>query len=96
MAYLKNTTVEQVKSFIRQPYAWPGGYPLILVMNDGECLCADCARSSFRAIVNSTKHRVRDGWDAAGVEVFWEGPVMYCAHCNASIESAYGDPQEEE
>ncbi len=93
---MKNATVEQVKSFIRHPYVWPGGYPLILVMNDGECLCVDCARSSFRAIVDSTKHGTRDGWAAAGVQVYWEGPVIYCANCNASIESAYGDPQEGE
>jgi hypothetical protein len=26
--------IEQLKAFIRQPYAWPGGYPLYAVMGD--------------------------------------------------------------
>ena len=27
--------IEQLKAFIRSPYAWPGGYPLYAVMGDG-------------------------------------------------------------
>ena len=27
--------------------------------------------------------------------VYYEGPVTLCAECNAGIESAYGDPDEE-
>lgn len=35
--------IEQVKELIRVPYAFPGGYPKFLVMNDSECLCHNCA-----------------------------------------------------
>lgn len=40
--------VEQVKDFIRQPYAWPGGYPKILLMSDGGTICPACARGNLR------------------------------------------------
>ena len=31
-----DSMVEKVKTFIRQPYAWPGGYPLYAIANDEE------------------------------------------------------------
>lgn len=82
----------QAKSFARQPYAWPGGYPLVLVMSDGEVLCAKCTRTEFPQIARSTIQRARDGWQCEGVQVHWEGSDEYCAHCNTAIKSAYGDP----
>lgn len=27
-------------------------------------------------------------------DIYWEGPTIQCEHCNADIESAYGDPSE--
>ena len=88
-------TIEQVKQAIREPYAWPGGYPVYTIMADGELLCPDCARHFFRQIVRSTKDKARDGWQAIGAEVYWEGPAQQCAHCGKTLESAYGDPNGE-
>ena len=85
--------LQQVKNAARNKYAWPGGYPLILVMSDGETLCADCAKSEFPAIARATIAKARDGWRCEGVEIHYEGPPAYCAHCNAQTESAYGDPE---
>lgn len=31
-----------------QPYAFPGGYPILYVINDRECACAACARLAFQ------------------------------------------------
>lgn len=81
-----------VRDYCREPYAWPGGYPKVLIMSDGECLCSKCARSEYRAISAATRAGLRDGWRAEGVDIHWEGPAETCAHCNAEIESAYGDP----
>ena len=90
----RNETMLKVREFIRQPYAWPGGYPLYLVMNDGECLCKKCAKANYRSISDSTRHKSRDGWDAHGVDVNYESNDLYCAHCSTQIESAYGEPDQ--
>lgn len=70
----------------RSPYAWPGGYPRFAVLDDGEVLCKDCAKSERESIGTTTGH---DGWCIIGVGINWEDPNLYCAHCNANIEAAY-------
>ena len=90
-----NETMQAVRAFIRQPYAWPGGYPLVLVMHDGETVCAKCARDNYRLISAATRHHARDGWEAAGVQPHYEGAPEYCANCNEATEAAYGDPDAE-
>lgn len=91
---MKNETMAQVREFIRQPFAWPGGYPKILVMADGETVCPACARGEYRQISNATRHGLRDGWQAAAVSIHWEGEAVQCAHCGAQTESAYGEAEE--
>jgi hypothetical protein len=81
--------IEQVKRAIREPYAWPGGYPVYTLLADGELLCRECARSEFKQIVYATRHNLRDGWKAAGADILWEG-TEECAHCNKELPSAYG------
>jgi len=85
-----------IKDFIRSGgYAWPGGYPVVLLMSDGEILCADCARENFRLILKDTKHGTpRDCWHAQLPCIHYEGGPLYCAHCNKAIESAYGGDDE--
>lgn len=85
-----NSTIEAVKQFIRQPFAWPGGYQQVLVMDDGECLCSECATSEFKLIVQATKDSRRDSWQPSCVDIHWEGEPLTCAHCSNDIESAYG------
>jgi hypothetical protein len=80
----------EVKLFIRQRYAWPGGYPMMLVLHDGEVLCWKCAKENARQILCSTRSNARDGWAAEGVDVNYEGD-SYCAHCNDKLEAAYED-----
>ena len=82
-----------VKNAIRHPYAWPGGYPVYTVLSDGELLCPACAKENFKLVAHSTIHPYnRDGWQAVGAEVFWEGEAT-CGHCGKPIESAYGNPE---
>ena len=93
---MKNANIiRDVKYAARNKYAWPGGYPLIVVMSDGECLCCDCARSEFALIARATRDGYEKCWIATGVDVHWEGPPEICAHCGAEIESAYGNPDQE-
>lgn len=74
-------------------YAWPGGYPIVYVMADGECLCPDCANGENGSEASETAED--PGWRLDGCEVHYEGPPITCAHCGKEIESAYGDPDED-
>lgn len=57
----RNTLLVEVREFIRHPFAFPGGYPKVLIMQDGETLCATCAKAEYRQISNATRHNLRDG-----------------------------------
>ena len=72
------------------PYAWPGGYPLFAITNDGAALCKHCAKSERSSIGTTTGS---DGWTVEALDVNWEDPDLCCDHCGARIESAYAEPQ---
>lgn len=84
-------TLRAVKRAIREPYAWPGGYPVYVVMHDGAALSCESARKEWRSIVASTLRGSRDGWRAAGTAINWEDPDLYCDHSGVRIESAYAE-----
>jgi hypothetical protein len=67
------------------PYAWPGGYTIEYVTDDGAVLCAECAR-----------REVLENRGTVYGDIYYEGPIVHCDDCNAEIESAYGDPDSED
>ena len=85
--------LRQVKRAIRDGYAWPGGYPLYVVMADGEALSCAAAHQHWRAIVWSTLHGAREGWAVAGAAINWEDGALYCCHSGARIASAYAEAE---
>lgn len=87
------TILRRVKQAIRQPYVWPGGYPLYVVMADGEAMSIAAAKAEWRTIVRSTLRNERDGWQVAGIEINWEDGKLYCCHTDERIESAYAEPE---
>ncbi len=81
----------QVAACLRSgPYAWPGGYPIFFVADDGAALCFACVRKEFRRIASSHISKCNDGWRVIGCDVNWEDDACFCSHCNKQIESAYG------
>ena len=91
-------TPETLKQFIRQPYAWPGGYPCALLLADGEVIDSQSARANYRLIRRAMRDQ-RPWWSDSQwvpVEVFihWEGPPLVCAESGRLIESAYGGEHE--
>lgn len=82
--------IEEVKQFIREPYAWPGNYPKLLVMGDGGCLCAKCAHENVKEVFYDTMHAINSGWHSVGVMIHYEGEAIQCDHCSVLVESAYG------
>ena len=76
-------------------YAWPGGYPIIYITTEGDVACPDCVNSEpqFHLYIGNTWLKGIDpGWCIEAVDVNWEDDSLICCHCNAEIESAYGDP----
>jgi hypothetical protein len=73
----------------RERYAWPGGYALALVLEDGACLCPACTAAEWAQISFSHRHHLRDGWRPAGLEIC-EAPEedVTCDHCGATIAEA--------
>jgi len=75
------TTLEVKRTLKNGPYAWPGGYPLYFLTNDGACLSFDAMRERFR----------EEAREIAGVQVNWEDATLYCDHTGKRIESAYAE-----
>jgi hypothetical protein len=65
-----------------QNIAWPGGYTIAFITDDGAVLCADCAKRAF----------ITDRIDITA-DCYDEGPTLYCDGCNCEIVSSYGDPE---
>ncbi len=81
----------EVREAIRDKYAWPGGYPLYIVMEDGASLCVECGKKEYRMLAEASRDKDRSGWLPSAPNVNWEDPDLYCCHCNARIESAYAE-----
>lgn len=75
-----------VKDLIRNPYAFPGGYPKFAITSDGCPICHKCCKDEFRQIVQSTS---RDGWEIVAIDINYEDKECYCDNCGKKIECAY-------
>lgn len=75
--------------------AWPGGYSILYLTDDGAILCADCANGGNGSEASTTADP-GSGWLIVAGFVHWEGAPDYCAHCNAELVSEYGDPDADE
>ena len=69
------------------------GYPCVAFTRDGGCLCATCVESERSSIDDAGKDPGTNiQWEVICIDVHWEGAPIQCDHCNAEVESAYGDP----
>lgn len=94
---MKFTVEEFRKALERGPYAWPGGYPLYFITNDGEALSFKAAQENAHRICTAIEDKDNTGgWRVVAVDVNWEDTDLYCAHSNEKIESAYGDDEPED
>ena len=77
-----HSLIEQVKGFVRCPFAWPGMYTQLLLMQDASILCHDCVMSNFVEII-------ADISEAYEIFVHWEGAPLICDSCGAYLEAEY-------
>lgn len=75
-----------------ETYAWPGGYEIYYIVHDGGVLCHNCANDELMRTIDPDFH----DWYIVASDVLWEGPSIYCDHCNREIQSTYGDPDAED
>jgi hypothetical protein len=76
-------------------FAWPGGYPMFFVMDDGEAISFEAAKAERRNILEAlAADHAHDGWKPVAFEINWEDADLYCAHTGKRIESAYAEPEE--
>jgi hypothetical protein len=90
-----NMTTKQLKQQLRDgSFAWPGGYPLYFIADDGAALSFEAVTENIKSVIWSMRHKVSDGWRVIGCEVNWEDDSMTCAHTGELIGSAYGEAVE--
>jgi hypothetical protein len=63
-----------------------GCYPLFYMCADGEVLCPLCVESEGASETHEDTQ-----WRIVACDANWEDPLLYCAHCNKRIESAYAE-----
>lgn len=73
------------------PFAWPGGYPLYFICDDGGVLCHKCVKVERRNILSSVARHSQDGWRVVATDINWEDSHLECEQCGKHIESAYGE-----
>lgn len=73
-------------------FAWPGGYPITYLLADNACICPACANGRNGSCA-SVYHEDKQ-WQIVAAFIRWEGPIEQCEHCNADMESAYGETED--
>lgn len=93
---LINSISDFRKAYRMGPYAWPGGYPMYFITNDGAALSWNAARYNRRSILEALRDSdKRSGWHIAGAEINWEDPCLHCDDTGERIPSAYAEDKAE-
>jgi hypothetical protein len=88
-------TVAELKATLRAgAYAWPGGYPLYFICDDGAALSFDSVKENLPQVIYAIRHGLRDGWRVVACEINWEDNDLTCEHSGKPIPAAYGAEEE--
>ena len=97
-------TLAEIKGRLRAgKYAWPGGYPIYFIAEDGEALSFEAVRECWREICHAhivvascpSAYCANRDWLIAGAEINYEDGALLCAHTGERIESAYAEGDHE-
>jgi hypothetical protein len=81
-----------LRKAIRNKYAWPGGYEIFGICNDGAVLCCDCMEKEYFQIAYSRKFSINDGWRVLAVDCAANyDEYIYCEHCNHTIVDRFNE-----
>lgn len=73
------------------PYAWPGGYPMFFITEDGGTLSFATAWNERALIARAIVDGYDKQWRVIGADVNWEDPELFDDHSGNRIESAYAE-----
>ena len=73
------------------PCAWPGGYPLFFLTQDGAALSFEAVNQEIESVQDSINSEYNDEWRVVAVDVNWEDENLLCDHTGEKIQSAYGE-----
>lgn len=84
---------DSIKKWLHQngaliAHAWPGGYPVMYLNEQGNTVCPDCA--------NKLLHDAFESYKPMTGFLIMEGPNVNCEECKGAFKTAYGDPAEVE
>ena len=83
-------TLAQVKACLRAgKFAWPGGYPLYFITQDGCALSFEAVESEFYQVCFDHLNDCSTGWRIVGCDINYEDNSLICEHTNKRIPSAY-------
>ncbi len=83
--YDRENPLDMLRLVARERCAWPGGYELCAITNDGALICSECCRENFYGMVDSTKKEIDDGWQVVGFTNESELEKECCSHCNKKL-----------
>jgi hypothetical protein len=101
ITYNLDTARDRARYIARERYAFPGGYELLAVTNDGALLCSQCVIDNFRLCLESARDYQNDiyadGWrvDAIALSDELEN-FEQCSHCNKMIDGYHLEESESE
>ena len=90
--YRKITTSREFTASLRAgAYAWPGGYEIVFVCDDGATLCHKCARKEAPQIMHDiAKHNCGSGWRVTRLFSIAETDEhVQCDHCNRILQEEW-------
>lgn len=70
-------------------HAWPGGYPLYFITDDGGALNFQTVKANLRSVCSSIRDKCGDGWRVVAVAINFEDNELTDSHTGKAIESAY-------
>jgi hypothetical protein len=85
------TSREFTASLRAGAYAWPGGYEIVFVCDDGATLCHKCARNVAPQIMRDiAEHNRGSGWRVTGLFTTAETDErVQCDHCNRVLQKEW-------
>ena len=91
MDKVKSSSIKTAIRTAASGYAWPGGYPVFLLMRDGGTICPDCVRKMYRTLLRDTLTSYGPSFEVDSAQVNWEDNTLFCDNCGHWIEPAYSN-----
>lgn len=90
--FAKIANTQELRATLRAgPYAWPGGYQMYFIANDGAALSFESVRENYYQCAYSIRNKINDGWRIVACDINYEDNDLTCSHSGARIPAAYSE-----